>query len=138
VIVCDTGLLVAAADRDAVHNGFCADLLASLHLARRLILVPTPVVERDYMVAYAGGEKLETEFLHLIVRYGITLVELEAADQERVAELVATYPDLSLQTMDAAVIAVAERLDVTEIATLQRRLFEAVQPRHTDRFTIVP
>ncbi len=46
-----------------------------------------------------------------------------------------TYP---LGTTDAAVVAVAERLGITEIATLDRRHFHAVRPRHADGFTIVP
>jgi predicted nucleic acid-binding protein len=43
-----------------------------------------------------------------------------------------------LGTTDAAVVAVAERLGITEIATLDRRHFHAVRPRHADGFTIVP
>jgi hypothetical protein len=35
VIVCDTGPLVAAADRDEEHNRACTDLFTSLHLAGR-------------------------------------------------------------------------------------------------------
>ena len=44
MIVCDTGPLVAAADRDDRHNRACTDLLTGLHLARRTILVPAPVI----------------------------------------------------------------------------------------------
>ena len=42
MIVCDTGPLVAAADRDDQHNRACTDLFTGLHLARRAILVPAP------------------------------------------------------------------------------------------------
>jgi predicted nucleic acid-binding protein len=40
------------------------------------------------------------------------------------AELVETYADFPLGTTDAAVVAVAERLGVSEIATLDRRHFQ--------------
>jgi uncharacterized protein len=40
--------------------------------------------------------------------------------------------------LDAAVVATAERLDVTEIATLDRAHFSAVRPRHVAGFTLVP
>jgi predicted nucleic acid-binding protein len=39
---------------------------------------------------------------------------------------------------DASLIAVAERLGVTTIATMNRRDFDNVRPRHLSAFTIVP
>lgn len=46
------------------------------------------------------------------------------------AELVRRYDDLPVGTTDASVIALAERLGVTEIATLDRRHFTVVRSRH--------
>lgn len=71
----------------------------------------------------------------------ITIVDLQLADYERMADLVETYADFPLGTTDAADaadIAVSERLGVTEIATLDRRHFHAVRPRHTGSFTLLP
>ena len=48
------------------------------------------------------------------------------------------YADLSLGVVDAAVIATAERLGVTEVATLDRRHFSVVRPRHTPALTLLP
>jgi len=139
VIVCDTGPLVAAADRDDRHNRTCTDLLTGLHLARRTILVPAPVVaEVGYLMARTGGTRIEAAFLRSIAQQTVTIVDLELTDYERMADLVETYADFPLGTTDAAVIAVAERLGVTEIATLDRRHFHAVRPRHAEAFTIVP
>jgi hypothetical protein len=41
-------------------------------------------------------------------------------------------------TADASVIAVAERLGVIEIATIDRRHFTVVRPRHVETFTLLP
>ena len=49
----------------------------------------------------------------------------------RMAELVARYHDLPLGSVDASVIAAAERRGVKEIATLDRRHFAVVRPNHT-------
>ena len=54
------------------------------------------------------------------------------------AELVEQYADLPLGTTDAAVITVAERLDITEIATLDRRHFTVVRPRRAAALTLLP
>ena len=49
-------------------------------------------------------------------------------DWLRIAELVAHYRELPLVTVDASVVAMAERLSVTTVATLDRRHFGVVQP----------
>jgi predicted nucleic acid-binding protein len=41
-------------------------------------------------------------------------------------------------TTDASVIALAERLEISEIAALDRRHFTAVRPRHVEAFTLLP
>ena len=50
----------------------------------------------------------------------------------RIAELVAQYRDLPLGTADASVIAAAERLGISEIATLDRRHFTIVRSKLGD------
>jgi uncharacterized protein len=46
--------------------------------------------------------------------------------------------DLPLGTTDAAVVAVAERLKVTDVATLDRGHFTVVRPGHVDALTLLP
>lgn len=59
---------------------------------------------------------------------GNLIVEPVAApDWLRIAELVARYRDLPLGTVDASVLAAAERLAIAEIATLDRRHFTVVR-----------
>lgn len=40
--------------------------------------------------------------------------------------------------VDASIVAVAERLDVRKIATLDRRHFSVVRPRHVDALELIP
>ena len=139
MIVCDTGPLVAAADRSDADNRACTDLFTGLHLARRPILVPAPVVaEVGYLLGRTGGARIESTFLRSIVQQTIIIVDLELADYERMAELVDTYADFPLGTTDAAVVAVAERLQILDVATLDRRHFSVVRPRHVEAFTLLP
>jgi uncharacterized protein len=63
---------------------------------------------------------------------------VHAADALRVVELVARYHDLPLGTVDASVVAAAERLGVTEIATVDRRHFSVVRPQHAAAFALLP
>lgn len=63
---------------------------------------------------------------------------MAVADWLRIAELVARYRDLPLGTVDASVVTAAERLGITEIATLDRRHFTVVRPVHVGAFTLLP
>ncbi|GAA1717867.1 PIN domain-containing protein [Fodinicola feengrottensis] len=66
------------------------------------------------------------------------MVELVSDDYARAAELVQQYEDLPLGAADACVVAVAERLKVTKIATLDKRHFTIVRPKHIKTFELLP
>lgn len=66
-------------------------------------------------------------------RAGFTLAPLTPADTDRMAELVETYADFPLGGVDAAVIAIAERLEVPVVATLDLRHFTVVKPQHVSQ-----
>ncbi len=89
--------------------------------------------EVGYLLDHAGGPKIEAASLRSIVQQTLTIVDLELTDYERMAEFIEVYADFPLGTTDAAVVAVAERLGVTEIATLDRRRSYALRPRHAGR-----
>jgi len=65
-------------------------------------------------------------------------VHLTAADLARMSELVLRYADFPLGAVDASVIAVAERYGVKRVATLDRRHFTVVKPRHVPALTLLP
>jgi predicted nucleic acid-binding protein len=56
----------------------------------------------------------------------------------RIAELVARDHDLPLGTVDASVVTLAERLGIEVIATLDRRYFTVVRPKHVRAFVLLP
>ena len=114
-------------------------MFTGLHLARRPLLVPATVVaEVAYLLSREAGPKVESLFLDSLAAGDFTPVDLSVADYARMAELTRRYDDLPLGTTDASVIAVAERLGITEIATLDRRHFTVVRPQHTATFALVP
>jgi hypothetical protein len=67
-----------------------------------------------------------------------TGILLAAGNVKDHAELVETYLDLPLGIVDAAVAAIAERLGLAEIATLDHRHFTVIRPRHVQAFTLLP
>lgn len=105
----------------------------------RALLVPTPVIAKvGFLLARGAGATVEAAFLRSIVYGTLTVVDLQVQDYARMAELVEIYDDFPLGTTDAAVVAVAERLGVVELATLVDRHFRTVRPHHVDAFALLP
>jgi predicted nucleic acid-binding protein len=96
------------------------------------------LAEAAYFVGKQLGSVAEADFLRELGGASLELHPLERDDLARMAELIETYADLRLGTVDASVIAVAERLTATTIATLDRRHFTVVRPKHLDAFRLVP
>ena len=110
-----------------------------LEAASGPLLVPALVVaEVAYIIASRLGTAPEVRFIGSIAAGELTVEPVHASDWIRIAELVWTYRDLSLGTADASVIAAAERLGQDTIATLDRRDFSVVRPKHVDAFNLVP
>lgn len=124
------------ATRTDPHHKRCARLLAEVV---RPLLVPSPVVaEVCYLLEREAGRKVEAQFLHSLSVGTLTVDDLTSEDYRRMSGLVAQYEDLPLGGVDAAGVAIAERLGLAEVATLDRRHFSVVRPRHVSAFTLWP
>src|SRR5215470_9604783 len=127
----DTGPLVAAADRSDKHHVVCSELPGELARGRGRLLVPSPViVEVCWLVEKFRGPSAEADFLELVSSGELELVDVTRADVRRMAEIVRQYADLPVGVVDASVVALAERLGVSQVATLDRRHFSVIRPRH--------
>ena len=103
------------------------------------LVVPTLVItEVVYLLATRLGPEPEVRFLGDLAGGAFTVEPVAPADWLRIAELVARYRDLPLGTVDASVITAAQRLGITEIATVDRRHFTLVRPDHVAAFTLLP
>jgi predicted nucleic acid-binding protein len=137
VIVVDTGVLLAVADGDDAHHDACEALLGAYPGDQ--LVVPTPViVEISWLIEDHLGPAAEAAFLRSFAASELSRIDLDGTDWERVVELVETYADMRLGLVDASVVSVAERLGISRIATLNRRDFTVVRPRHLDAFELLP
>jgi uncharacterized protein len=103
------------------------------------LIVPTLVItEVAYLLASRLGWQAEVRFLGDLAAGNFVIEPVHPADPLRIAKLVATYHDLPLGTVDASVIAAAERHGITEIVTLDHRHFTVVRPQHIASFTLLP
>jgi predicted nucleic acid-binding protein len=128
--------LYAYIDADDRHHAACLDLLER-HPGP--LLVPVLVItEVAYLVATLLGTRAEVRFLGDLAAGTLTPEPVVAGDWLRIAQLTARYSDLPLGTVDASVVTAAERLNITEVATLDRRHFGVVRPDHIAAFQLLP
>lgn len=119
--------MYAYVDRDDRHHRESLELLES-HPGP--LIVPTLVVtEVVHLLGTRLGVDAEVRFLGDLAAGNLIIEPVAASDWMRIAELVVHYRDLSLGTVDASVIAAAERLGVSDIATIDRRHFIVVQSK---------
>ena len=135
MLLVDTGVFISAADRDEPRHVECAELLRT----HRDLSVTAPVIpETAWLLEDRLGPEAEVRFLRFATSDPVEIVDLTQADYDRSIELISLYADLGLGFVDASVVAVAERLGISTIATLNRRDFAVVRPAHVDAFELVP
>lgn len=117
------------------------------HTAARLVvgrsgdvmLLPSTVLpELDYLVGERLGLAAELAVLHSLVAGELRLEHPTTTDLVRCIELMEQYADSAIGLVDASVVAIAERLHITRVLTLDRRHFLMFRPRHAAAFEVIP
>lgn len=135
-LILDTGPLYASLDRSDADHLPCRDLIES---AEEPLVIPAPVlVEVDYWIHQRLHPGVEVALLDDIVAGAYAVEDLRKEDYTRVRELCDRYADADIGFVDAAVLAVVERLNEPKLATLDRRHFDVVRPRHVDALRLLP
>jgi len=98
----------------------------------------TVLVELDYLIRRDLPVAAWRDFFTDVVEGKYRIEMLTDRDHDRTLELCFKYEHLELQFADASLIAIAERLKITEIATIDRRDFRMVQPEHCAAFDLYP
>jgi uncharacterized protein len=134
-LVADTGVLFAALEPHDADHARCYRLLES----GPTVTIPAPVIgELDWLGRSRGRPDVSSAMLASVVDGSVLVAHLDAEDWQRVIDLLVRYADLPLNLVDASIVAVAERLEQTAIATLDHRHFSVVRPRHVRSFELLP
>jgi predicted nucleic acid-binding protein len=133
-LLVDTGVLFALADRSDAWHRRARTCLASTH---DTLLIPVTVLpEVAYLLHERIGPDAERAFIHSIAERELAVEDVQARDWRRIEELMGDYPAIGM--VDASIVALAERLKLTSIATTDRQHFGVIRPKHIERFTLVP
>ncbi|TAK25772.1 MAG: PIN domain-containing protein [Chloroflexota bacterium] len=134
ICLVDASVLYAAVDVRSHAHGAAVATLARPDLS--LILPALAVDESLYLVGKRLGARFEARFIRGLADFDI--VAPTPADCARMADLVDRYQHLPLGGADASIVALAERLGTTLVATLDRRHFSVVRTASGQPFQVVP
>jgi len=135
-LILDTGPLYASLDRSDQDHVACRALIEGAHEA---LVIPAPVlVEVDYWIQQRLNPGVLVALLADIEAGAYVVADVVREDYTRIRELCDRYADADIGFVDAAVLAIVERLGESKLATLDRRHFGLLRPRHVESIELLP
>lgn len=133
----DSGFFYAQLNGKDDHH---AEVSAVAKIAEReQIILPIPAItEVSYLLQRDLGVVAVATFLENLPETDFILEMPTAEDFKRAAEILRKYNDANIDFVDSCIVAIAERLNITKILTVDRRHFGIFKPRHCEAFEILP
>ena len=136
MVIVDTGVLYAMADRD---DRWHERVKVYLQTQPDILVVPVTVLpEVCYLLNTYIGQDAERRFVISLLQGEMKVENLTTDDLRRTSHLLEQYADANIGLVDATVVAIAERLKVRRILTTDRRHFSLIRPRHYSYFELLP
>ena len=136
-LLIDTGFLYATVDKSDTNHERVVNLLPTL--PNENLVLPTPViVEVSYLLQTRLGHWEMRQFISTLEGSPVQFESITKADIRRVYDLLDQYSNLELDFVDASITALAERLNIRRILTVDQRDFRIIRPSHCDYFEILP
>ncbi|MEX2372206.1 MAG: PIN domain-containing protein, partial [Dehalococcoidia bacterium] len=135
-LILDTNVTVALLNDGDPNHERCRALVESI---REPLVIPAATLgEVDYWVQRFMGVRVWRAFAQDVESGAYLLEPTTEQDLSRASELQEQYEDLRLGYVDSAVIALCERMREPKVATIDRRHFSVVVPRHVPALELLP
>lgn len=132
----DTSFLLGVIDRRDPHHRHASAYYRAIE--GNALFPAAGLAELAYHMHQIGGGRLVATTLELVRKGPLGLVDLTELDYDRAAEILRQYHDSRIDFVDASIMALAERLNITRILTYDHRDFRLFKPAHVESFTILP
>ena len=125
MIVVDSSAIIAVMDARDAHHVRVRTWLESA--TDDLVTTPMVVAEADHLVTRRGGTRAAAA-LRADLAAGAYVVDWWPEAIAVAADVAGRYADIGVGLTDASLVALAERVDTTDIATLDDRHFRVLRP----------
>jgi len=133
-VLVDTGPLVAVLDRSDRHHAACVATLRDIRAP--LISVWPVLTEASHLLA--PFPQAQDELLGLVLDGALRIESVLETDIGRMRQFMLKYRDLPMDLADAALLSVAERLEVRSVFTTDRRDFSLYRTKSRTRLRLLP
>jgi len=132
----DSGFLYALVDETDSHSRTVRNSLQKVY---EEVILPVPAVTETarFILKNLDATAL-ANFLENLPEMNVIFETPTVEDYKRAAEILRKYNDANIDFVDAVIVAIAERLNITRVLTVDRRHFGAFKPRHCAAFEILP
>jgi hypothetical protein len=135
-ILVDSSFLIALYDEDATSHKAVREIA---RLYRGQLLIPQVILtEVVYLMKREQGVEGAANFLDALTRSAPVLQDVTISDLQRAEAIMRQYSDARFDFVDCCIMALSERLKITEVCTLDRRDFSIFRPTHCDFLEILP
>lgn len=135
-VLVDSSFLIALFDTNSKQYAQAQFLFRRVD--RKLWVPQVALTEVAYMLEQRLGNKIVESFLFIVSSGRINLVSVVPSDIQRVHEIRIKYTSSRFDFVDCCIMALAERLDIQTIYTLDKRDFTIYDPPHCEVFEILP
>ncbi len=134
--ILDTSFIFALTDQsDRNHQRV---LTVAQNENEPLVLPVVVLPEICYLLVSRLGHQAMRRFVSSLTPKAVRVESVTGEDLVRAHEILEQYADSRLDFTDAAIVAIAERLSITRVYTLDRRDFSMICPKHCDYFELLP
>lgn len=135
-VLLDSGFLFAVLNTSEAEHQTTIQVLKEI---RESIVLPVPAItEVAYLLARDIGQEAAADSIDSLATTELTLENPAPEDYIRCGDLLRQYSDANLDFVDALIVSIAERLNITRVLTLDRRDFQIVRPKHCGSFELLP
>ncbi len=135
-ILIDTNVFVALG---VPHDPNHANAVFAMRELVDLRVIPVSVLpEMFYMLTVRMGYKAAANMFSRVRSGAFNIETLTTEDMARMQEIIEQYTDNMFDFVDLSIMAMSERLNITEIYTFDRRDFRVFRPKHCAYFELLP
>jgi predicted nucleic acid-binding protein len=137
-ILIDTSVLLAAMfTRDKNHSKGSEAIRSLIGTKDRI--VPAPVVHELFQLATVRINYARAiDMVQVVEHGGFDISPLTDIDRLRMMGIMRQYSSSSFDYADTAIMALSERLNITQMYTFDRRDFSVFRPKHCDYLELLP
>jgi predicted nucleic acid-binding protein len=135
-VLIDTNVLLALAfPKDTNHQ---TARTAMRDLTQDRVIAAPVLPELFFMMTDRLGYRAAVTFFTRLQTAAFQIEALTPNDMARMSQIMIEYEDNTFDYVDAAIMALSERLNITTIYTFDRRDFTTFRPAHCDYLELLP